>query len=195
VDFEGGSLDDPTAIMPVLTLTGAALCSDSLMVNLMVSDSFDSSSCMATVQLDDVRPPMVEVSDEPVEIWPPNHKYVSLTPDMFLTMAEDACGNPIDLDSVEVVQVRSDEPEDHKGDGRTIEDIVIDCDGGLMVRAERMGGGNGRVYAITYRVTGENGEFTDTEVMAVVPHDNGGGMVGDDGNAGYTLTPDCAEAD
>jgi len=195
VDFEGGSLDDPTAVSPVLTLTGSSLCVDSLMVHLMVTDSYDSSSCTAVIQLDDMRAPVVEVRDEPFEIWPVNHKYISLTPDMFLEKVEDACGRPINLDSVDIVQVRSDEPEDHIGDGRTIQDIVIDCPGDLKVRAERMGGGNGRVYTITYRVTGENGEFTDAEVMAVVPHDNSGAGAIDDGDAGYTVTADCGDGD
>jgi hypothetical protein len=142
-----------------------------------------------------MRAPVVEVKDEPYEIWPSNHKYVTLTADMFLEKAEDACGRPIDLDSVEIVQVRSDEPEDHKGDGRTIQDIVIDCPGDLKVRAERMGGSNGRVYAITYRITGENGEYTDAEVMAIVPHDSSGGGAIDDGDAGYTVTADCGDDD
>ena len=89
--------------------------------------------------------------------------------------------------------VRSDEPEDHNGDGRTMNDIVINCDGSVMVRAERMGGGDGRVYEITYRVTGENESFTDVSAFVHVPHDASGRMVGDDGDAGYTVEADCGD--
>ena len=70
----------------------------------MVTDSYDTSSCTAVIQLDDMRAPVVEVRDEPFEIWPVNHKYISLTPEMFLEKVEDACGRPIDMDSVEIVR-------------------------------------------------------------------------------------------
>jgi hypothetical protein len=193
ISSEGASLDDASAMNPVLTLTGAALCADSLMVDLVVSDGFDNSQCAAVVVLDDMRAPVVEVSDVPVELWPANHKYVSVTPEMFVEDITDACDRPIDLDGVEVVMVRSDEPEDHKGDGRTIQDIVIHCDGGVELRAERMGGSNGRVYEITYRITGENGVSTDFTGMAVVPHDQSGSTAVDDGDAGYTVEADCDE--
>jgi len=196
LDFEGGSLDDATAVQPVLTLTGDALCVESLMVEVTVSDGYDTSTCSATIQLDDVRPPVVEVTGEDFMIWPPNHKYVTVTPDMFVENVEDACGRPIDLmAAVEVVAVRSDEPEDERGDGRTVDDIMIGCDGSVMLRAERMGGGDGRVYEITYRITGENEAFTDVTARCVVPHDSSGRMVGDDGDAGYTVEADCGGGD
>ena len=191
VETEGASLDDPTAVMPVLTLTGAALCADSLMVDLVVSDGFDSSECAAVVVLDDMRAPIVEVTDMAVELWPVNHKHVAITPDMFVEDIADACGRPIELDGVEVVMVRSDEPEDHKGDGRTVNDIIVHCDGSVELRAERMGGSNGRVYEITYRITGENGVYADFTGWVEVPHDQSGSGAMDDGDAGYTVEADC----
>jgi hypothetical protein len=106
-------------------------------------------------------------------------------------MAEDACGNPIDLSSVEVVSVSSDEPENHNGDGNTVDDIVIDCPNQVMVRAERMGGNQGRVYTIHYRVTGDNDVSTDAEFKVVVPHDHSGRPVVAREGMGYTVTPDC----
>ncbi|MEJ2722049.1 MAG: hypothetical protein P8181_13060, partial [bacterium] len=60
--------------------------------------------------------------------------------------------------------------------------------------AERAGGLTGRVYTITYRITGENGVSVDVDARAVVPHDNSGNKVieNEDGN-GYTYTPDCGD--
>jgi hypothetical protein len=191
--FEGGSLDDATAATPDLTLTGLALCADSLVVDLMVKDSTDSSMCQAVIILDDQRAPIVEVRDEPIILWPVNHKYNTITPDMVIQTAEDACGNAIDLSSVAVVSVSSDEPEDHNGDGHTVDDIVIDCPNQVMLRAERMGGSQGRVYTITYRVTGENGVSTDAEFKVVVPHDSSGSEVVERDGMGYTVTPDCED--
>jgi len=189
--FEGGTLDDATAVNPMLTLTGNALCADSLMVDLMVSDGTDSSMCQAVVVLDDQRAPIIEVRDEAITLWPVNHKYRTITPEMVFESAEDACGNPIDLSTAQVVSVSSDEPEDHLGDGNTVDDIVIDCPNGVMLRAERMGGDQGRVYTITYRITGENDVSTDTEIKVVVPHDSSGGEVVEREGMGYTVTPDC----
>jgi len=191
MDFEGGAFDDATAVNPVLTLTGNTLCADSLMVHLMVKDSADSSQCEAAIILDDQRAPIIEVRDEPIALWPPNHKYHTITPEMVFEMAEDACGNPIDLSSVEVVFVSSDEPEDHQGDGNTMGDIVIDCPNQVMLRAERMGGNQGRVYTIHYRVTGENDVSADAEFKVVVPHDSSGRPVVEREGMGYTVTPDC----
>ncbi len=195
VAFEGGTLDDATAVNPMLTLTGNALCADSLMVDLMVKDSSDSSMCQAVVTLDDMRAPIIEVRDEPIALWPPNHKYHTITPEMVFESAEDACGNPIDLSDVQVVSVSSDEPEDHKGDGKTMDDIVIDCPNQVMLRAERMGGGQGRVYTINYRITGENDVDTDVEFKVVVPHDSSGREVVEREGMGYTVTPDCGDDD
>lgn len=191
--FEGGSLDDASAMNPILTLTGSALCADTLMVDLMVRDASDSSMCYTMITLDDMRAPIIEVRDEPIALWPPNHKYHTITPDMVFESAEDACGNLIDLANVEVVSVSSDEPEDHKGDGKTMDDIMIDCSGSIMLRAERMGGGQGRVYTIHYRVTGENDTATDAEFKVIVPHDQSGKPVVEREGMGYTVTPDCGD--
>lgn len=192
-DFEGATFDDPTAAMPVLTITGEVLCADSLMVDLMVKDASDSSMCQAVIVLDDMRAPLVEIREEPIALWPVNHKYHTITPDMVFTKAEDACGNPIDLSAVEVVSVSSDEPEDHQGDGRTLDDIVIDCPNQVRLRAERMGGGEGRVYTIHYLVTGENGATAEAEFKVVVPHDQSGGMVVEREGMGYTVEADCPD--
>jgi hypothetical protein len=195
VDIAGGSLDDPASARPVLILTGSALCADSLMVGLTVSDGADSSVCQAVVTLDDRRAPLIEVKDEPIALWPPNHKYHTITPDMVFETAEDACGRPIDLSTVQVIAVGSDEPEDHRGDGKTMDDIMVDCPNTVMLRAERMGGGEGRVYTIQYRVTGENGVAADAAFKVIVPHDSSGRMVVEREGMGYTVAPVCGEDD
>jgi hypothetical protein len=193
LDCDGASFDDPASATPVLTMTGACLCSDTLLVDLVVDDGFATSSCEAIVTLDDRRPPEIVVRDEPLELWPPNHKHSAFTPAMFVESAEDACGNPIDLDGVVVLEVRSDEPDDDRGDGKTVGDMRLDCPNTVHLRAERMGGGDGRVYTIAYRLTGENGESVDFEGVVVVPHDQGGKPVGEDPAGGWTLAGDCAD--
>jgi hypothetical protein len=191
LSFEDGFLEESSTANPRLTLTGSALCADTLLVQLMVKDIADSSQCEAVIVLDDQRAPLVEVRDEPIALWPPNHKYHAITPEMVIETAEDACGRTIDLAGVEVVSVSSDEPEDHQGDGNTIDDIVIECPNRVLLRAERMGGSQGRVYTLVYRVTGENDVATDVEFKVVVPHDRSGRQVVEREGMGYTVTPDC----
>lgn len=190
LECEDAWFDDATSATPSLYLTGDCVCVDSLTVDLAVSDGFDQTTCEATIYVDDVRPPTIIVKDEPVRIWPPNHKYRTIDPDMLLEAAYDACGNAINLSQVLVVEVRSDEPEDHKGDGRTVDDIVVSCPNTVELRAERMGGGNGRVYTIVYRIAGENGVATDVEAYVFVPHDQSDDTAVDDQN-GYAVVPEC----
>jgi len=191
------AFDDPTAIMPELVLSGACLCVDSLLVDLMVTDGIDTSTCQAVVRVDDNRPPVIEVREDPLVLWPPNHKTVEVTPDMMIVTAEDACGRPIDLEAVSVVEVRSDEPEDAvgEGDGHTDLDIVVDCPKTVRVRAERAGGGNGRVYTIVYRFATESGETLDVEAQVAVPHDASSDEAVEDAGAGYAVEPGCDETD
>jgi hypothetical protein len=184
--------DDETSAAPVLTLTGECVCLDSLMVGLEVSDGFDTTMCEAVVYVDDHRPPSIEVREEPILLWPPNHKYAEVTPEMTLVAAYDACGNSIDLSEVMVVEVRSDEPEDHNGDGRTVDDIWVMCPNTVKLRAERAGGGDGRVYTIVYRIVGENGVPAEASARVFVPHDSSDDAAVES-PGGYSVTPGCGE--
>jgi len=187
---DGATFDDPASATPTLTITGDCLCVDTLTVALEVSDGYAASVCEALVTLEDHRPPVIEAIDEPLVLWPPNHKYADYTPDMFIKSATTACGEPLDLMGAQVIEVRSDEPDDATGDGHTINDIVIDCPNLVKLRAERRGGGDGRVYTIVYRITDENGMSADVEGTVVVPHDQSHLDAGMDAG-GFTVTPDC----
>ena len=191
---EGGAwFDDDHAVSPVLTLTGDCLCVDSVMVELVVSDGSDSTLCEATVRIDDRRPPTIVMREDPLLLWPPNHKHHAVTPQMMIVSAEDACGVPIDVSKAVVVEVRSDEPDDANGDGRTIHDIRVTCPNLVDLRAERMGGGNGRVYTILYRIVADNGVGAEAEGRVFVPHDSSGRTVVEDTHGGYVVRPGCVD--
>ena len=192
VACDGASFDNELSVAPVLTLTGNCLCVDSLMVQVTVSDGFDSTMCEAAVRIDDRRPPIIVMRETPISLWPPNHKYRTVTPEMMIVSVTDACGVPIDLSQALVVEVRSDEPDDAIGDGKTINDVQAICPNRVDLRAERMGGGNGRVYVIVYRFFTENGVSADAVGHVMVPHDASGKTVIDDGTS-YVVTPRCGE--
>lgn len=189
----GAWFDDARAETPMLTLTGDCLCVDSIMVDLTVSDGTDSTFCEAAVRLHDLRPPIIVMRDDPLVIWPPNHKYQTVRPEMMIVSAEDACGRPIDVSRAFIVEVRSDESDDTNGDGHTIDDISVACPNVVDLRAERAGGGNGRVYTILYRILADNGVGAEGEGRVVVPHDSSGQTVVEDPDGGYVVRPDCGD--
>lgn len=196
IDCEDGVwLDDEHAVSPTLMITGSCLCVDSFSVNLTVYDGYDSTSCVSTVHINDLRPPVIEVREDWLEIWPPNHKYHEITPEMMILSVADACGNPIDVSSGIVIEVRSDEPENGHGDGNKRDDMKVTCPNLVDLRAERMGPGNGRVYTIVYRYHTRNGVSGDAEAYVAVPHDSSGKEIVNDEGCGYSIVPDCKRRD
>jgi hypothetical protein len=110
--------------------------------------------------------PTVEVSVTPEVLWPPNHRYRHVTATV---VAED----DFDEDpTVTLVSVTSNEPDDGIDDGHTINDIVVLDDFHFLLRAERSGLGEGRVYTITYSVTDDCGNETIGTATVTVPLNN-----------------------
>jgi uncharacterized protein len=113
----------------------------------------------------DAVPPEVEISLTRDVLWPPNHKYVTVHAKVF---AEDT----LDPDpTVTLVSVTSSEPDNGLGDGDEPDDIVIVNDFVFKLRAERAGGGEDRVYTITYEATDFCGNTTEAIATVTVPHD------------------------
>jgi hypothetical protein len=110
----------------------------------------------------------------PGQLWPPNHRFR----DVAITGVTDPDGDPV---GVSVVGVWADEPVDVQGggDGNTCPDAEL---APLRVRAERQGGGNGRVYHIRFRAEDGRGGTCEGTVRVCVPHDQGqGASCGDEG--------------
>jgi len=154
--------------------------------------SGNSSSCTFSVTAGDITPPVITVGDM-VRIWPSNHKYRCFKLSDLVVSVEDNCGGLLDVDEVgTIISIYSDEPEDAKGwgDGKTKHDMVILGSNSFMVRAERNGKGNGRVYGITFEVVDEAGNTATGTCYVGVPHYKFGQAPTDDGPAsGYTVYP------
>lgn len=159
-------------------------------VTLTVTDpSGESDSCEATVWVADTTPPDVSGNGSAL-LWPPNHKYRALTlADCGITVT-DACDGELEIDTVGfITAIYSDEPEDvtGKGDGATLDDILLTGDSAFSVRAERQGAGNGRVYGVWFEVDDGSGNVQEGFCGVQVPHDMSGEPAVDDGpTAGYT---------
>jgi uncharacterized repeat protein (TIGR01451 family) len=85
-------------------------------------------------------PTLSNLSVDPTSLWPPNHKLVSVNLGYTVT---DNCGTPVCN-----VSVSSNEPINGTGDGDTAPDWVVQDAKHVQLRAERAGGGSGRIYSL-----------------------------------------------
>jgi hypothetical protein len=123
------------------------------------------------VTVEDTTPPGLTVTLTPDTIWPPNHRMIDVVAGV---VATDDCSTP----SVVLTSVTSNEADNGEGDGNTVNDIqdaeLGTPDFNFKLRAERAGGGNGRIYTAVYTATDGLGNSASVAGFAVVPHDQGG---------------------
>jgi len=145
-------------------------------------DDLNSSTCTAKVKVVDTTPPEIDVVLDRDVLWPPNHKLVEVCAEVTVT---DVCD---DNPTFVLVSITSDEPDNGKGDGNTVDDIQNEATGTpdlcYDLRSERQGGGEGRTYTILYRASDGSGNTTDATVCVRVPHDHSSGAFA---SSGFTL--------
>lgn len=152
--------------------------------------SNNTGTATQTVTVIDNTVPTITLNGQTPSMWPPNHKYQTFQVTNFVTGASDNCDSTVGVSSVVIEKVTSDELENSGGDGNTLNDIVIaaNCKS-VQLRSERDGGGNGRVYTITFRVRDAAGNTTRATAKVVVPHNPGETAV--DSGVHYTVTSSC----
>lgn len=121
---------------------------------------------VSPVLFDETPPTITGVSANPSVLWPPNHRLVDVIVDYNVT---DNCPSPPDC----TLSVTSNEPVLGHGSGHTSPDWIVVDDHHVLLRAEREGGGNGRIYTITITCTDSGGNSSTEEVEVTVPHDRG----------------------
>jgi hypothetical protein len=118
----------------------------------------------------DSSPPTITmIPNVNIVLSPPNHNYHTVTVTDFVASASDDCDPSVNINSVYILKVHSDEAENGNGDGNTLNDILIagDCKS-TQLRAERSVSGNGRVYTITFKVKDSAGNFTTSTAQVTV---------------------------
>jgi len=131
--------------------------------------SGNEQSATQEVTVVDTTPPVLEVTLSPNSLWAPNHKWATITADIFV---EDLCDdNPV----VRLVSIESNEPPNATGDGNTEPDYqgaeFGTDDREFQLRAERRGNRTGRIYTITYEAEDLSGNTTVTHAYVTVAHD------------------------
>jgi hypothetical protein len=133
--------------------------------------------------LDTNAPPACDLAEPSLgTLWPPNHKLIPVT--IF------GVSDPEDEGVIiTILDVTQDEPPNGLGDGDTAPDAVIQGDT-VLLRAERAGGGNGRVYQVHFEADDGVGGVCTGVVTVGVPHDKRGGAESvDDGQYYDSLGP------
>ncbi|HXH28641.1 MAG TPA: HYR domain-containing protein, partial [Candidatus Polarisedimenticolia bacterium] len=123
------------------------------------------------VTIQDTMPPVITLTLSKTVLWPPNHK---LIPIHAAIDVHDVCDpSP----SVTLLSILSSEPDNGIGDGHTTGDIqgadFGTDDREFRLRAERAGGGTGRIYTVTYAAEDHSGNAAQAAADVTVPHDKG----------------------
>ncbi|WP_437734092.1 hypothetical protein [Sorangium sp. So ce1335] len=144
-----------------------------------------ASLCTSELVVVDTAAPVLV--DRRPELWPPNHKFHTITVDDCVAV-EDACDDDVE---VSFTYAASDEPRNDTGDGNTEVDIAnLGC-GSVDLLAERKGNGDARVYTLGVRAVDAAGNVTEGECHVIVPHDQGGKVPVDSGIAYEEEAPAC----
>lgn len=122
-----------------------------------------------------------EISVAVDTLWPPHHKHVDVGMDLSGITSSSESSLTIEL------TVCSDEEENSRSDGNTSDDIIIEEDGTLLLRAERKGKENGRVYTISAQIVDCAGDMHTSVATVKVPKSKGEDAVADLGS-GYCET-------
>jgi hypothetical protein len=134
-----------------------------------------SASCSFTVTVTDTTPPVIDsIAASPRTLWPPDHKLVPIS---ITISATDSC----QPSSCRIVSVTANEPVVGPGSGNTDPDWIVTDPGpkvspaalGVELRAERAGGGTGRVYRIDAACADVSGNTISGATTVTVPHDQG----------------------
>ena len=160
---------------------------------VVTADAFDEDEnpvrviCESTLTVYDDEDPVA--NEEPVELWPPNHKFHTISGE---DCVKDACDEDLE---VTFHYASSDEPVNAKGDGNTEPDIILECDR-VQLRSERQGGSDGRVYKLGWNAVDDSGNKTQGVCVVHVPHDQSGREVVDSGIAyDMLIEEECDDGD
>ena len=132
----------------------------------------------------DTEAPVITLKRSSQTLFPPNHKYRTLDLAHIVDSVSDDGGDR-EVADVVITGVSSDEPENGRGDGNTVNDIVLTSCQAVKLRAERSGPGDGRVYTVELAVADKAGNIGTASYQVEVPKGRKGSAK--DSGAAYSV--------
>jgi hypothetical protein len=160
VALTGANTASPTFTAPSVVGGGTTLT-----FRLVVSDGpANSPGDTVDIRVQDTNDPPICTLAQPsvASLWPPNHTMVPVT----ITGITDPNDQAVTITFPAVTQ---DEPVNGLGDGDTSPDAAVSGNQ-ILLRAERAGTGNGRVYVVHFTATDGQGGSCNGTVKVSVPH-------------------------
>lgn len=176
-------LSDYHSANPSFTAPLVALGGETLVFQLIVNDGL-AESVPVQVNIN-----ILNINDSPAcgfaraipaILWPPNHKMASVN----ISGVVDPNNDNV---TVKVIKVTQDEPVNGLGDGDTSPDAVLQ-DESVLLRTERLGNGNGRVYHVYFTADDGQGGVCNGSVKVSVPHSKNSGNIDIDDGQLYDST-------
>jgi hypothetical protein len=163
----GAIVTDACDNAPMLSIEGTVDGSTlgTYIVSYTASDhTGNTTTATRTVIVEDTEAPILSSFVSVSSLWPVSHNLVKVGLGVYVSDSNDP--NP-----TIVVKVYSDEEDDvETGDGNYSPDAKDMAAGTLRLRAERNGGGDGRVYLIVVTATDKSGNTSFHCCTVVVPH-------------------------
>jgi hypothetical protein len=123
------------------------------------------------------------LNGQTITLWSPNKQYHTVKVSDLVKSASDSCDSGVNLNSVVIAKVTSDEGS------LSNNDIIIGADcKSVQLKADRSNNGNGRVYTITFRVRDAAGNATTLTRQVIIPRTGIGAI---DSGVAYTVTSSC----
>ena len=154
-------LDDATSASPAFTAPFVNAGGADFEFQLSVDDGYGGSSTdNVVIHVQNANDPPLAAAAQPTiaVLWPPNHQMVAVG----ITGVSDPDNNAI----IVITSVTQDEPTNGCGDGDTAIDAIIDGDT-VLLRAERSGKGDGRVYHIYFTASDLEGSSSGVVTVTV----------------------------
>lgn len=159
VTISGANTASPTFTAPFVSAGGV-----SLTFQLTVNDGYGGTATdTIVVHVQNANDPPLASAARPSQalLWPPNHGLVAIS----ILGVTDPNNNA----TITITGVWQDEATSGLGDGDTPVDAIVNPDGTVLIRAERAGNGNGRVYHIHFTAADLEGSSSGV-VKVSVPH-------------------------
>lgn len=159
------NLSDPASATPTFTAPATGPGGATLEFSLVVSDAeLTSEPALVTINVLNLNDPPLCTAARPSRalLWPPNHKMVPIG----ITGVADPDNDQV---RITITGVTQDEPLNGLGDGDTSPDAMLQGET-VLLRAERSGKGNGRVYLITFTAADTTGGSCTGTAVVGIPH-------------------------